>query len=271
MLTLALGEGAAADSGRGNSAKPGDLMNLVEAQMKWREKVEAENRRLKEELELMRSESAVLSQTLAQMAAQRNAATNALRYLAINDYLMDNRATMISSLHKEWTPKRDALFTSLWSQGRVLEFQVVDLFLYQTNVVARADFLWMNQDGSGGFGQANIWMDPLKEFVITGTSIQEQTRISAMELASLREGPAKPKAVKDRSVGTPTLEARSTPKTQEPPPKLAAQEPWISEQTKDALTAAGIAVATQVAAKAAITWIDEWFKNRAATQQFQRR
>jgi hypothetical protein len=198
LVTLGPARCLAADTGR-SSAKPGNLMEMIEAQMKWREKVEAENRKLKEELELLRSESAVLSQTLKQMASQRDAATNHLRYLAINDYLMENRAAIAASLQKEWTPKRDTIFGSLWSQGRVLEFEVADIFLYQTNVVVSVGFVWRNPDSSGGAGRANIWMDPLNEYAVTGSSIQDQMRISAQELAALRESPSKPARTDERA------------------------------------------------------------------------
>lgn len=273
FVTLGPARCLAADTGR-SSAKPGNLMEMIEAQMKWREKVEAENRKLKEELEILRSESAVLSQSLKQMAAQRDAATNTLRLLFINDHLMENRVTITRSLQKEWEPKREAIFGTLWRQGRVLEFSVADIFLYQTNVIASVDFLWVNPDGSGGVGRANIWMDPLSEFSINGSSIQEQMRISAQELASLREGSPRPATADERMATRELSQAQvkaQTVRAQEPPSKLAVPEPLVSEETKKALTAAGITVAASLAIKAGSAWIEDFFKNRVPAPQLQRR
>lgn len=252
---LAVWDALAADGAKPTSNKPADLLNVIEAQMKWREKVEAENRRLKEEIESIRAESAVLSQSLKRMGEQRDAATNALQYLLINDYLMENRTQITSSLQKGWAPKRETLFAALWKQGRVLQFEVSDVFLYQSNVIACADFLWANSDGSGGVGRAHIWMDPMNEFVVTGSNIQEQTRVSAQELAAISGAP-------QRNAVTERLGSGESGRKQEVEAKLATHEPILSERTKEQLTTAGISVAAGVALKAATLFIEDYFKKR---------
>lgn len=255
MLALLAGGSMVFGAPAGGGSKAADLTSLVEAQMKWREKVEAENRRLREGVDALQSENAVLAQSLKKISQQHQAATNALRYLQINDYLMENRASIISSLQKEWLPRKDPLFAALWKQGRALQFEVSDVFLYQTNVVARADFLWSNPDGSGGVGRANIWMDPMRDFEITGSNIQEQMRISAQELAAISGEPQK-------AVVMEKLAEREKARPSDEGAEQAKPNPFLSERTKERLTDAGIAVATTVAIKAFASWIDSQVKNR---------
>lgn len=151
--SLMVGDAPDADGGKATSNKLAEPLNVIEAQMKWREKVEAENRRNREGMEALQTENVVLAQTMKRLARQHEAATNALKYLRINDYLMENRPSLISSLQREWLPRKDPMFAALWQQGRVLRFEVSDIFLYQTNVVARVDFLWANPDASGDSGR----------------------------------------------------------------------------------------------------------------------
>lgn len=96
-------------------------------------------------------------------------------------------------------------------------------------------------------------MDPVNAFVITGSSIQEQTRISAQELASLR-GESPTAIVIDKFAQRERARAREV--ADDPP----SAKPMLSERTKERLTEAGIELAKGAALTAFSAWIGSQFR-----------
>jgi hypothetical protein len=161
--------------------------------------------------------------------------SNPVTLLQINDYLNENKQTLIPNLQAEYSTNKEALFAAVGGTGNILDFNVQDIFIYKCNVVVTMLFLWSNPDGSGGSGQVALSLDPNKDFEPSGCSMTSQMLISAQELASLT------------NQANTNPEPQSHPEQMEEPsaaypPSQPTNNSWISDGAKSAVVATGIAV-----------------------------
>lgn len=114
-----------------------------------------------------------------------NEVSNYQNCLAINNYIQENKKSLIREFQEQWTTNCVGLFSAVGGNGQVLKFEVDDIFLYNEFVVVDTIYVWSNNDGSGGEGRVAVYLDPAKDFNVSDCQMLGQVLISQNELAVL--------------------------------------------------------------------------------------
>ena len=189
----------------------------------------------KAELERLRAENEALKQARGKPAVDEPTHQRLVKYLEINDYLIENHDEVIKRFATEYAGKRDALFSAAGGSGKLLGFEVEDALVYKGYVFITFLFLWENADGSGGVGRCALSLDPDKDFDIAGCVMNAQMPVSRRDLAEyLRGGNADGASAEQLNRAGSQVHGQPA----------ASGKPLMSDETKGKLIGAGIAVAT---------------------------
>ena len=186
----------------------------------------------KSEIERLHAENATLMQSQKTSATNDQICARLLYYLQVNDYLLENHETVVKHFNSEYTTKRDVLFSAAGGTGKLLDFEVDDVFLYKGVVVVSSLCLWQNTDGSGGVGRCALSLDPDKDFDAVRCEMTGRAPLSRQDLASLFQG----------NGTAPSPQQLEQVATQVPVQPSSSTKPLLSEATKDKLISAGIGV-----------------------------
>ena len=185
----------------------------------------------KSEVERLRAENEALKKTQTKNAADEQACKQWVEYLRINDYLLEHHDEVVKHFNAQYSDKREALFSAAGAKGKLLGFEVDDVFFYRGYVVISSVLLWENPDGAGGLGRCAVSLDPDKNLDAVGCEMTGQKSMSRQELASLLQGgnAAEPSSAQLGQAGA-----------QISAPPASATKPFFSDATKDKLIGAGI-------------------------------
>ena len=185
----------------------------------------------KSELEHVRAENEALKQFQKTNTITADAYNQLLNYLRINDYLLEHHEEVVKHFNAQYSDKPEALFSVAGGKGKLLGFEVDEVFFDKGYVVVSSVFLWENQDGAGGVGRCALSLDPDKNLDAVGCEMTGKKSMSRQELASLLQGgnAAEPSSAQLGQAGA-----------QISAPPASATKPFFSDATKDKLIGAGI-------------------------------
>lgn len=186
----------------------------------------------KAELERLRAEIESLKQVQKTNTADLKTCNQYLQYLRINDYLQENQQDVVRHFNAEYAPKREVLFTAAGGSGKLLDFQVDEVFFYKGYVIVSSLVLWQNADGSGGVGRWALSLDPDKNFDAYGCEMTGRAELSRQDLASFLQN----------NGTTPSAQQLENIATQVPSQPSNTEKPLLSDATKDKLIGAGISL-----------------------------
>lgn len=187
----------------------------------------------KSEVERLRAENKSLKQLQKTNAVNEQECNRWLGYLHINDYLLENHDEVLKHFNAHYSTNRQELFSAAGGTGKLLDFEVDDVFYYKGYVIVSSLCLWENQDGSGGLGRCALSLDPDKNFDAYGVEMTGQKALSRQDLASLRQ---------DENVAGASSERLEHAAAQVPNQPSPTTKPLLSEATKEKLIGAGIGV-----------------------------
>ena len=196
-----------------------------------RKSYEAAYNAQKPEIERLRAENASLTQAQKTTATNDQLCARLLYCLQVNDYLVENHEVVVKHFNSEYASKREVLFSAAGGNGKLLDFQVDDVFFYKGFVIVSSLLLWQNPDGSGAVGRCALSLDPEKNFDAYGCEMTGQAPLSRQDLTALLQ-----------SGNAPSPQQLEQVATQVPSQPTATSKPMLSEDTKKKLINAGIGV-----------------------------
>jgi hypothetical protein len=222
-----------------------DIRKLAETTKEFVSKTQSEAVALRADFEKCKAENVALQKKQSDLVGTQADFKKAVELLKLNDRLIENKSDLVDGLQKEWEPNKYKFFKAMVGKGELKEFKVEDTCLYHGYVAVAVLFLWSGDEGWGGLGRGFVMMDPDKEFSITDATMAGTIAIPAEEYASLLQS------------SSPQLEERVA---KIEPYRIAAEGSAISEQTKQKLIDAGIAVGTAVGTHFLLNWVDSLSK-----------
>ena len=187
----------------------------------------------KSELERLRAENESLKQSQKTNAVNEQECNRWVQHLRLHDTLLENHDAVVKDFNAHFSTNRQELFSAAGGTGKLLDFEVDDVFFYKGVVVVSSLCLWENQDGSGGLGRCALSLDPDKNFDAYGCEMTGQRALSRQDLISLRQDGNAAGASSER------LEHAAAQVPNQPSPTT---KPLMSEATKEKLVTAGIGV-----------------------------